>query len=253
MEQIHGKMINKNILEKLIDLSENNITSENWISWWKENESLVKKEMSPGWFLKIKPKIAQGIDGATLISQNNAKEFLKSINQEFIVKSENNYRLNWEKSITDLSDEEETIFKTYFKDNFENLNKEYPNLYFAIKKNFKGVGDIIKKEFSKKYILDKPISSFLTEEIINYFSNVSLLQFDGLLIDFESISLKDDVYLKIGELWLYNDGDEILIKKNNNEVYLNNIGSKQIKLLNSSFHNFIDSTLADFINENEEI
>ncbi|PTQ73934.1 hypothetical protein [Pseudomonas sp. GV071] len=250
MEQILGKMIDKNILEKLIHLSENNITSENWINWWKQNEPLVKKEISPGWFLKIKPKMAQGIDGATLISQNNAKEFLRSINQDFNAKSENNYKLNWEKSITGLSEKEENDFKIYFEHNFKNLDKEYPNLYFAIKNNFKGVGDTIKREFSKEDILEKSISNFLTEEIIIYFSNISLLQFEGLFVDFQLIELNDDEYLKFGELWLHNDGDEILIKRNSNEVYLHNIGSKQIKLLNSSFHNFIDFTLANFINDN---
>jgi hypothetical protein len=76
------------------------------------------------------------------------------------------------------------------------------------------------------------------------------LQSDGITFNLEFIDFKNDEYLKIGELWLYNDGDEILIKKNSNEVYLNNIGSKQIKILNNSFYNFIESTLTDFINDN---
>ncbi|WKL46837.1 hypothetical protein Q1W71_17975 [Flavobacterium pectinovorum] len=243
-------MINKNILDKLVQLIENSIASEDWINWWSQNELLVKKEISPRWFLKIKPKMAQGIDGATLISQNNTKDFLKSINQDFKVSSGNNYKLNWEKSINELSEKEEIDFKIYFENNFKNLNKEYPNLYSAIKENFSGNGDIVKKEFSKEDILQKSFSKYLTEEIINYFTNISLLQSDGITFNLEFIDFKNDEYLKIGELWLYNDGDEILIKKNSNEVYLNNIGSKQIKILNNSFYNFIESTLTDFINDN---
>lgn len=243
-------MINENILDKLIQLSENSITSEDWINWWSQNELLVKKEISPGWFLKIKPKMAQGIDGATLISQNNTKDFLKSINQDFKVSSKNNYKLNWEKSINELSEKEEIDFKIYFENNFKNLNKEYPNVYSAIKENFSGNGDIVKKEFSKEDILQKSFSKYLTEEIINYFANISLLQSDGITFNLDFIDFNNDEYLKIGELWLYNDGDEILIKKNSNEVYLNNIGSKQIKILKNSFYNFIESTLTDFINDN---
>ena len=47
--------------------------------------------------------MSQGLMGATLISQNAAREYLKSINQSYNENSRVNYMEGWRKQIDDIS------------------------------------------------------------------------------------------------------------------------------------------------------
>ena len=72
-----------NIINGLKHLSEGLFLPEEWIDWRKQNEKIARQFLSSRWYLKIKPKMSQGLIGAALISQNAAREYLKSIDQSY--------------------------------------------------------------------------------------------------------------------------------------------------------------------------
>ena len=84
-------METNNIINGLKHLSKGLFLPEEWIDWWKQNEKFAKQFLSPRWYLKIKPKMSQGLMGAALISQNSAREYLKSINQSYNENAQVNY------------------------------------------------------------------------------------------------------------------------------------------------------------------
>ena len=91
--------------------------------------------MSSRWYLKIKPKMSQGLIGATLISQNAAREYLKSINQSYNESSQINYMEGWSKQIDNISLNYDKVYIIDFDLKFTKLKQNYPNLFAAIKEN----------------------------------------------------------------------------------------------------------------------
>ena len=237
--------IKETTLNILVKLCEGIITPEQWINEWRKNETEWKKEFPPSWYLKIKPKLSQGMEGATLISQNSCKEYLNLLNIQFCKENTNELKKQWIDTINNISIRDDSISNKMNK-YFTELKENYPMLFYAIIENFI-IGDDIKKDYNKDYILHHPNSKFLPHVAIDFFSYVSLLKMDSVFFDFDNIyTTKDDKFVKIGELWLNNDGDEILLEKNDSKVYLNDIGSHKIKLLDSSFYNFFENIVSGF-------
>ena len=96
-------METNNIINGLKHLSKRLFLPKEWIDWWKQNEKSAKQFLSSRWYLKIKPNMSQGLMGAALISQNAAREYLKSINQSYNENSQVNYMEGWRKQIDDIS------------------------------------------------------------------------------------------------------------------------------------------------------
>ena len=172
-------METNNLINGLKHLSEGLFLPEEWIDWWQQNEKFAKQFLSPRWYLKIKPKMSQGLMGAALISQNAAREYLKSINQSYNENSQVNYMEGWRKQIDDIS-----------------LNCDKVDI-----------------------------------------------------IDFDMLELREE-YIKIGELWLNSDGDELYIRPYEASVYFHDIGKNQIHIINKSFNLFIENDLSRFVYEN---
>lgn len=72
---------------------------------------------------------------------------------------------------------------------------------------------------------------------------------EGIFIGFNVLELRGE-YIKIGELWLNSDGDELYIKPHEVSVYFHDIGKNKIHILNKSFNLFIENDLSRFISEN---
>ena len=124
-----------NIINGLKQLSEGLFLPEEWIDWWKQNEKFAKQFLSSRWYLKIKPKMSQGLIGATLISQNAAREYLKSINQSYNENSQVNYMEGWSKQIDNISLNYGKVYIIDFGSKFSKLKQSHPNLFAAIKEN----------------------------------------------------------------------------------------------------------------------
>lgn len=132
--QILGEMEENDIINGLKHLSEGLFSPEEWIDWWKQNEKFAKQFLSSR-CLKIKLKMSQGLIGATLISQNAAREYLKSINQSYNEKSQINYMEGWRKQIDNISLNYNNDDIIDFDLKFTKLRQTYPNLFAAIKKH----------------------------------------------------------------------------------------------------------------------
>ena len=65
---------------------------------------------------------------------------------------------------------------------------------------------------------------------------------EGVFIGFNMLELREE-YIKIGELWLNNDGDELYIKPHEASVYFHDIEKNQIHVINKSFNSFIENVL----------
>jgi len=85
--------------------------------------------------------------------------------------------------------------------------------------------------------------------MIAFFCCISQLKMEGVFIGFNMLELREE-YIKIGELWLNNDGDELYIKPHEASVYFHDIEKNQIHVINKSFNSFIENDLSRFVSEN---
>ena len=198
-----------NIINGLKHLSEGLFPPEEWIDWWKQNEKNAKQFLSSRWYLKIKPKMSQGLIGATLISQNAAREYLKSINQSYSEKSQINYEEEWSKQIDNISLNYDKVYIIDFNLKFTKLKQNYPNLFAAIRKNLLQY-DVVENNLTEEKLASSPFRKLLHSDMIAFFCCISQLKMEGVFIGFSMLELREE-HIKIGELWLNNDGDDIYI------------------------------------------
>jgi hypothetical protein len=248
MVQILGKMEANNITNGLKHLSEGLFLPEEWIDWWEQNEKFAKQFLSSRWYLKIKPKMSQGLIGATLISQNAAREYLKSINQSYNKSSQINYMEGWSKQIDNISLNYDKVYIIDFDLKFTKLKQNYPNLFAAIKENLLQC-DVVENNITEEKLASSPFYKLLHSDMIAFFCCVSQLKMEGVFIGFNMLELRGE-YIKIGELWLNNDGDELYIKPHETSAYFHDIEKNQIRIMNKSFNLFIENDLSRFVSEN---
>lgn len=244
-----SEMEENNIIIGLKHLSEGLFLPDEWLAWWKQNEIAAKQFLSPRWFLKIKPKLSQGENGATLISQNAVREYLKSIGHPFTEISINNYHEGWRKQIESIStkcDKEDDIT---FERKFTKLKTTYPKLFSAIKNHLQKY-DVVECNFTTKELSYSRFNDLLTDDVITFFLCVSLLKMEGTFICFSGMEFRGE-YIKFGELWLNNDGDELYLKPHKSTVYLHDVGTNFISLVNQSFYKFIEFDLSHFISKDQ--
>ena len=237
-----------NIINGLKHLSEGLFLPEEWIDWWKQNEKNASQLLSSRWYLKIKPKMSQGLIGATLISQNAAREYLKSINQSYNENSQVNYMEGWRKQIDNISLNYDKVYIIDFGSKFFKLKQNYPNLFAAIKENLLQY-DVVENNLTGEKLTSSPFHKLLHSDMIAFFCCISQLKMEGVFIGFDMLELREE-YIKIGELWLNNDGDGLYIKPHKTSVYFHDIEKNQIHIINESFNSFVENDLSRFVSEN---
>lgn len=161
-------MEENDIINGLKHLSEGLFSPEEWIDWWKQNEKFAKQFLSSRWYLKIKPKMSQGLIGATLISQNAAREYLRSINQSYNKKSQINYMEGWRKQIDNISLNYNNDDIIDFDLKFTKLRQTYPNLFAAIKKHLLK-NDVVENNLTKKELISSFFYKSLHSDVIDFF------------------------------------------------------------------------------------
>ena len=248
MVQILGEMEADNIINGLKHLSEGLFLPEEWIDWWKQNEKIARQFLSSRWYLKIKPKMSQGLIGAALISQNAAREYLKSIDQSYNENSQVDYMEGWSKQIDNISLNNDKVHIIDFDLEFTKLKQSYPNLFAAIKENLLQY-DVVGNNLTEDKLTSSPFHKLLDSDMIVFFCCISQLKMEGVFIGFNMLELREE-YIKIGELWLNNDGDELYIKPHEASVYFHDIEKNQIHVINKSFNSFIENDLSRFVSEN---
>lgn len=248
MVQILGEMEADNIINGLKHLSEGLFLPEEWIDWWIQNEKIARQFLSSRWYLKIKPKMSQGLIGAALISQNAAREYLKSIDQSYNENSQVDYMEGWSKQIDNISLNNDKVHIIDFDLEFTKLKQSYPNLFAAIKENLLQY-DVVGNNLTEDKLTSSPFRKLLHSDMIAFFCCISQLKMEGVFIGFNMLELREE-YIKIGELWLNNDGDELYIKPHEASVYFHDIEKNQIHVINKLFNSFIENDLSRFVSEN---
>lgn len=228
-----------NIISQFIKLAEASITAEEWLQWWSENESVVKQSLSPGWFLKIKPKPGNGPENAAWVSQAQARQYLASIGQSFSSDNGDAYKEKVMAQIEAIATQQDP----YSQNKFEGLKQHFPALHKAIKKHF-SIGDSIS---NKPIDPTTPQTAWLTPDMLLFFQQVDSLQMEGLDLSFGEIEQKDEQYIKLGELWWHNDGDEILIQPGKDEVFYYYTSDNKVKVFAASFREFIEKKLVKYL------
>lgn len=168
MVQILGEMEADNIINGLKHLSEGLFLPEEWIDWWKQNEKIARQFLSSRWYLKIKPKMSQGLIGAALISQNAAREYLKSIDQSYNENSQVDYMEGWSKQIDNISLNNDKVHIIDFDLEFTKLKQGYPNLFAAIKENLLQY-DVVGNNLTEDKLTSSPFHKLLHSDMIVFF------------------------------------------------------------------------------------
>lgn len=168
MVQILGEMEADNIINGLKHLSEGLFLPEEWIDWWKQNEKIARQFLSSRWYLKIKPKMSQGLIGAALISQNAAREYLKSIDQSYNENSQVDYMEGWSKQIDNISLSNDKVHIIDFDLEFTKLKQSYPNLFAAIKENLLQY-DVVENNLTEDKLTSSPFRKLLHSDMIAFF------------------------------------------------------------------------------------
>ena len=172
MVQILGEMEADNIINGLKHLSEGLFLPEEWIDWWKQNEKIARQFLSSRWYLKIKPKMSQGLIGAALISQNAAREYLKSIDQSYNENSQVDYMEGWSKQIDNISLNNDKVHIIDFDLEFTKLKQIYPNLFAAIKENLLQY-DVVGNNLTEDKLTSSLFHKLLHSDMIAFFFVVS--------------------------------------------------------------------------------
>ena len=165
---ILGEMEASNIINGLKHLSEGLFLPEEWIDWWKQNEKFAKQFLSSRWYLKIKPKMSQGLIGAALISQNAAREYLKSIDQSYNENSQVDYMEGWSKQIDNISLNNDKVHIIDFDLEFTKLKQIYPNLFAAIKENLLQY-DVVGNNLTEDKLTSSLFHKLLHSDMIAFF------------------------------------------------------------------------------------
>ena len=175
-----------NIINGLKHLSEGLFLPEEWIDWWKQNEKFAKQFLSSRWYLKIKPKMSQGLIGAALISQNAAREYLKSIDQSYNENSQVDYMEGWSKQIDNISLNNDKVHIIDFDLEFTKLKQIYPNLFAAIKENLLQY-DVVGNNLTEDKLTSSPFHELLHSDMIAFFCCISQLKMEGVFIGFNML------------------------------------------------------------------
>ena len=154
----------------------------------------------------------------------------------------------WRKQIDDISLNCDKVDIIDFDLKFTKLNQGYPNLFAVIKKHLLK-NDVVENNLTEEKLTSSFFYKLLHSDVITFFYCISQLKMEGILIDFDMLELRGE-YIKIGELWLNSDGDELYIRPYEASVYVHDIGKKQIHIINKSFNLFIENDLSRFVYEN---
>lgn len=245
-------------LASLCNLVEGRVLPEDWIFWWKNNETEIEKNISRNDFLKLKPRLSQSEIRATLISQEAAVIILKREN--IILEKSNRYSELYTKEFREFvkkTKTQEKIHRLRFADNFISLKNEFPIFYKSITKHLSSEDQIIAGSQKVLESLESLIQKRLPSEIQEFIKNISTLNIDGFRFDvteIELIKIDSTNYIYLGNFNLHSDGDSILLKINDEiedtiyYMYHSERPPKIIKLA-SDFKAFIEKTLVEFMKE----
>lgn len=231
------------IEEILIRLANEEFTSaDEWIDLWDENHESFQEVLPRTWYLKIKPKLSQSSVRILSYSSQNAKLYLDSLGLEYKNRlGGSSYSDKWHSQL-----EQENHSQDY--SSLDIMVNDYPALVNFIIKN--------KKDYSltinDNHIVIEKTKCLLPVEVINFFKKIESFSIEGFVL--ERSAIYSDMSLnriKVGEFWLYNDGDELFIKQNDDGIYLLIMHTQEEEKLANSFYDLLNNVLVEYLKEDE--
>jgi hypothetical protein len=250
-------MQQEEVIATLISLVEGRIAPVAWVSWWHENHAQLQGLLPRTAFLKIKPNALFGDTRAALVSQTGALEFLSK--KGITVTRADTYATTWQSEEAERETQsvsKDKIAREKFAADFQQLKQNFSSLYECLRKCLSSV-DVIMPGKSPSSILGKEaaLQCQFSDRQRLFMQSVSGLQLNGVKYGFNDIRWLDTAskkYLVWGEYWLEGDGDLMLFSPTSDTMYYLNHGAPEPKQLNSSFSEFIEHDLVNFIIESTE-
>lgn len=251
-------MTEETIVKKLIELSEGKLSAQNWIIWFLENSNIIEKTCGRTVFLKMKTKESFSDNRNAYIGQSAVIDWLKTKN--IYPEISNRYKNDWEKEFEDFCKSERTKeqnLKENVEFKFGYLKESYPKLFRQLQKSFSQT-DLIGQGLELNIIeaKERELKINFSEDLKNFYLNISKFEFEGLNIDFTDLELEiinNQQYVTLGEYWKYGDGDRLLYhpKNQNVLVFAHEFRPPKIFTLAKTFKEFIEKEVVKHLKETE--
>lgn len=218
-------MDEQKIIDKFVELSEGNLTAEDWKIWFSENAQNVEKICGRTSFLKIKTKDSNSDIQNVYYGQTAVSNWLKSKNIE--VSLSDIYKKNYKKEFDDYCkahDEKRKKLKKSVETKFGYLKEIYPKLLRQLTKSYDEYTKIeAGKSIDEIEIKENEFSLKFSDELKVFFNNISVFEFEGVEINFNYLDKQlfdKKEFLILGEFWQYGDGDKLLYDIDNQNIFV---------------------------------
>lgn len=232
----------------LIDLAEGKLTPLEWKEWFAENSDSVEKICGRTKFLRIKPSKASSDIRNAYGCQNGAIRWLESKNIVFNISDK--YEIEYEKEFDEFckkKDEERDELRKKVENKYGYLKNIFPKFLKQLSKSF-DESTIIKRKINLEDIInkEKEFNISISEDLKNFFVNISAFEFEAINIEFEEIEIetfRKKEYLILGEFWKYGDGDKLLYNIENNSIYVYAHNENKVYKQSNNMKEFIENKI----------
>ena len=246
------------IITKFIDLSEGKLSESEWKLWFIKNEKTIETFCGRTAFLKMKPKESFSDKRNAYLGQLAIIDWLKSKNIKADISEI--YEKGWKKEFEDFcksEKEKEIELRKTVETNFSYLKEIYPKFFKQLSQSYSNSDTIEQgKNIDTITNKEKEFSIKFPEDLTEFYRNISKLEFEGLSIDFDELSLEiinDKKYLVLGEYWKYGDGDKLLcdVESYNILVFAHEFNLQKIIKQTNTFREFVEKEIVKYLKEYE--
>jgi len=202
----------------LLDLVEARMPAEDWLTWWDRHGDELKSLLSPGAFLRLKPK--PGNDGPSLAAHYSQEGAGRVLDQLGIAYARSDrYHQEWQRAF-DQFVEAQAAKKRAFSPTVGTLAKGFPKFARFLKANLDEVeqcspgldeAGLARLEEALGLRLPGAYRMFLgcVREIV-VGDTLQLTADHPFVHDSAKVALPTQGMLCVGEYWLHADGDQVL-------------------------------------------
>jgi len=248
--------------EKMLALAACKLTFEEWETWWNIHKLAVKDMVVPSTFLLLNTLKYGGRAWATMVdTQWGAVRYLES--QKIPFENSTLYKKKADIEQAKFLAEADKKFKEAkkarkaenekLKAQYPLLFEKYPRFGNSLKNTFYD-GDRIGQGVTEAELSMTPLE--LPEDIKQFFKIVSVIDVEGITIEFSSLRIEllcGKEYLVLGEYWKEADGDLLLINLNKPQlptpIYYYAHGLNKVKKLCGSIDDLMEKKFSWYNNQ----
>ena len=242
--------------KKLLDLAEGRETPESWWNWWHDHEAELESLLSPGEFLKLKPR-THGFSWVPVFgSQKGAIAILERKGVPF--ETSNLYQERYLEELDFYCKEQKRVQREKqkeFKTKHPELFSHYPKFSNALAKIL-DTSDEIKPAATEEQIRNQEsvLDFTLPSQVREFFLLTAGIQVStGVIITLSGmfdLTIHGERYCVLGEFWKEADGDQLLLRPGEETIWYYAHEQDKIKRLCSDMTELLEKKLARYLNEN---